>query len=136
MMVALVLYAYARGDRSSRVIERACVEDIAYRLVTGNPAPDRSTIAEFRCRHERPLSDVFPGVLGLCARAGLASVGVVAIDGTRMAANAPSDANRDFGRLGRGTLAEAAEIDRRDIRSPAACQRCAVADGTPRPPRR
>src|SRR5215212_7400782 len=94
MMVALLLYAYARGNRSSRGIERACVEDVAYRIVTGNLAPDHSTIAEFRCRHERPLGEVFSGVLGLCARVGLASVGVVAIDGTKMAGNASSDANR------------------------------------------
>jgi transposase len=70
MMVARLLYAYARGNRSSRGIERACVEDIAYRVVTGNLAPDHSTIAEFRCRHERPLGEVFSGVLGSCARGG------------------------------------------------------------------
>jgi transposase len=114
MMVALLLYAYARGNRSSRRIERACVEDVAYRIVTGNLAPDHSTIAEFRCRHERPLGEVFSGVLGLCARVGLASVGVVAIDGTKMAANASSDANRDFEQIAREILAEAAEIDRRE----------------------
>src|SRR4051794_283650 len=114
MMVALLLYAYARGNRSSRGIERACVEDIAYRVVTGNLAPDHSTIAEFRCRHERPLGEVFSGGLGLCARAGLVSVGVVAIDGTKMAANASSDANRDFGRIAREILAEAAAIDERE----------------------
>jgi transposase len=114
MMVALLLYAYARGNRSSRGIERACVEDIAYRIVTGNLAPDHSTIAEFRRRHERPLGEVFSGVLGLCAQAGLVSVGVVAIDGTKMAANASSDANRDFGQVAREILAEAAEIDRRE----------------------
>src|ERR671939_632434 len=62
MMVALLLYAYARGNRSSRAIERALVEDVAYRVVTGNVAPDHSTIAYFRCRHERPLADVFSGV--------------------------------------------------------------------------
>src|SRR5687767_8609147 len=114
MMVALLLYAYARGNRSSRGIERACVEDVADRVVTGNLAPDHSTIAEFRCRHERPLGEVFSGVLGLCARAGLVSVGVVAIDGTKMAANASSDANRDFGQIAREILAEAAAIDARE----------------------
>jgi transposase len=114
MMVALLLYAYARGNRSSRGIERACVGDVAYRVVTGNLAPDHSTIAEFRCRHEQPLGDVFSGVLGLCARAGLVVVGVVAIDGTKMAANASSDANRDFGQIAREILAEAAEIDARE----------------------
>ena len=114
MMVALLLYAYARGNRSSRGIERACVEDVAYRVVAANVAPDHSTVAEFRCRHERALGEVFSGVLGLCARAGLVSVGVVAIDGTKMAANASSDANREFGQIAREILAEAAEIDRRE----------------------
>jgi transposase len=114
MMVALLLYAYARGNRSARGIERACVEDIAFRVVTGNLAPDHSTIAEFRCRHERPLGEVFSGVLGLCARAGLASVGVVAIDGTKMSANASINANRDFGQIAREILDEAAEIDRHE----------------------
>ena len=114
MMVALLLYAYARGNRSARGIERACVEDVAYRVVAGNLVPDHSTIAEFRCRHERALGEVFSGVLGLCARAGLASVGVVAIDATTMAANASSDANREFGQIAREILAEAAEIDRRE----------------------
>jgi transposase len=114
MMVALLLYAYARGNRSSRGIERACVEDVAYRVVAGNLVPDHSTIAEFRCRHERALGEVFSGVLGLCARAGLASVGVVAIDGTKMSANASVNANRDFGRIAREILDDAAEIDRRE----------------------
>src|SRR5215207_3939772 len=114
MMVALLLYAYARGNRSSRGIERACFEDVAYRVVAGNLVPDHSTIAEFRCRHERALGEVFSGVLGLCARAGLASVGVVAIDGTKMAANASSDANREFGQIAREILAEAGEVDRRE----------------------
>jgi transposase len=114
MMVGLLLYAYARGNRSSRGIERACIEDVVYRVVAGNLAPDHSTIAEFRCRHERALGEVFSGVLGLCARAGLASVGVVAIDGTKMAANASSDANREFGQIAREILAEAAAIDERE----------------------
>src|SRR3954462_4863643 len=121
MMVALLLYAYARGNRSSRGIERACVEDVAYRIGTGNLAPDHSTIAEFRCRHERPVGGVVSGLLGLVARggrssgglglrarAGLASVGGVAIDGTKMAPNATSDANPDFGQIAREILAEAA----------------------------
>src|SRR4051794_25714280 len=114
MMVALLLYAYARGTRSSRAIERACVEDVACRVVAGNLAPDHSTIAEFRCRHEAALGELFSGVLGLCARAGLASVGVVAIDGTKMSANASVNANRDFGQIAREILEEAAETDRRE----------------------
>src|ERR671928_989963 len=114
MMVALLLYGYARGNRSSRGIERACVEDVAYRVVAGNLVPDHSTIADFRCRHEHALSEVFSGVLGLCARVGLASVGVVSIDGTKMSANASMNANRDFGQIARAILREAAEIDQRE----------------------
>jgi len=114
MMVALLLYAYARGNRSARGIERACVEDVAYRVVAGNLSPDHSTIAKFRCRHERALGEVFCGVLGLCARAGLVSVGIVAIDATKMSASASMNANRDFGQIARVILDEAAEIDRRE----------------------
>jgi len=92
MMVSLLLYAYARGNRSSRQIERACVEDVAYRVVAANLVPDHSTIADFRCRHEGALAELFTGVLGMCARAGLVKVGVVAIDGTKVAGNASMDA--------------------------------------------
>ena len=114
MMVALLLYAHARGTRSARGIERACVEDVAFRAVAGNLVPDHSTVAEFRRRHERALGEVFSGVLGLCSRAGLVSVGVVAIDGTKMSANAAINSNRDFGQIAREILEEAAEIDRRE----------------------
>lgn len=114
MMVALLLYAYARGSRSSRGIERACVEDVAHRVVTGNLVPDHSTIADFRVRHEAALAELFTGVLGLCRRAGLVSVGVVAIDGTRVHASASRDANRGYEQIAREILAEAAEIDRRE----------------------
>jgi transposase len=114
MMVALLMYAYARGNRSARGIERACIEDVAYRVVAGNLAPDHSTIAEFRCRHEQALGEVFSGLLGLCARVGLASVGVVAIDGTKMSANASMNANRDYVQIARAILREAAEIDERE----------------------
>ena len=59
MMVALLLYAYARGNRSSRGIERACREDVIYKLITAMRVPDHSTIAEFRRRHERALGELF-----------------------------------------------------------------------------
>src|SRR6201994_1101622 len=104
MMVALLMYAYARGNRSARGIERACVEDVAHRVVAGNLVPDHSTIADFRCRHELALGEVFSGVLGLCARVGLASVGVVSIDGTKMSANASMNANREYLQIARAIL--------------------------------
>src|SRR5436189_6158567 len=64
MMVALLLYAYARGERSSRRIERACVEDIAFRVIAANQVPDHATIARFRQRHEDAVADLFSGELG------------------------------------------------------------------------
>ncbi len=112
MMVALLLYAYSRGQRSSRMIERACVEDIAFRVIAANRCPDHCTIARFRQRHETAIGELFGGVLELCADAGLVSVGVVAIDGTKMHANASHHATRDYEQIAREILAEAAETDR------------------------
>jgi transposase len=111
MMVALLLYAYAKGNRSSRGIERACSEDVAYRVICSNHVPDHSTIAEFRVRHERALADLFGEVLGLCRAAGLVGVGVIAIDGTKVAANASRDANRCYEQIAREILEEARRID-------------------------
>ena len=112
MMVALLLYVYAVGERSSRQIERRCHEDVAVRVIAANQAPDHATIARFRVRHQDALADLFGGVLGLCARAGLVSVGVIAIDGTKIQANASREANRGYGQIAREILAEAAETDR------------------------
>ena len=114
MMVALLLYAYAKGNRSSRGIERECQEDVAYRVICSNLVPDHSTIAEFRRRHETALAELFTSVLCLCRKAGLVRVGVVAIDGTKIAANASRVANRGYEQIAREILAEAAEIDRRE----------------------
>src|SRR6516225_3650090 len=100
MMVALLLYAYARGNRSSRAIERACVEDVAYRVIAANKAPDHSTIAEFRLRHEQALAELFGEVLSLCKTAGLVKVGVVAMDG-----------NRTYQQIAKEILEEARRID-------------------------
>jgi len=111
MMVALLLYAYARGNRSSRAIERACTEDVAYRVIAANRAPDHSTIAEFRVRHEHALGELFGAVLGLCKAAGLVTVGVVAIDGTKISANASMDANRSYEQIAREILEDARRID-------------------------
>jgi transposase len=112
MMVALLLYAYAKGQRSSRVIERACVEDIAYRVIAANAVPDHTTIARFRQRHEAALAELFGEVLGMCAEAGLAKVGLIAIDGTKLQANASRHSNRDYEQIAREILAEADAVDR------------------------
>jgi transposase len=111
MMVGLLLYAYARGVRSSRAIERACVEDIAYRVLAAQAKPDHATIARFVERHQDALSDVFGSVLGLCAKAGLVGVNVVAIDGSKISANASREATVDYERLAREVLKEAQERD-------------------------
>ena len=114
MMVALIVYAYAIGERSSRRIERRCREDVAFRVIAANQAPDHATIARFRVRHERALSELFGQVLGLCADAGMVRVGVVAVDGTKVHANASERATRDYEQIAREILEEAAEIDARE----------------------
>ena len=110
-MVALLLYAYARGNRSSRGIERACWEDVAFKVITGMRVPDHSTIAEFRRRHEGEIEELFDEVLGLCREAGLVSVGVITIDGTKIKANASMDQNRSYRELVKEILREAEETD-------------------------
>jgi len=114
MMVALLLYGYAKGQRSSRVIERACVEDIAYRVIAANQVPDHTTIARFRQRHETALAGLFGDVLGMCAQVGLAKVGLIAIDGTKVQANASRHSNRDYEQIAREILAEADAVDREE----------------------
>jgi transposase len=96
MMVALLLYAHARGRRSSRVIERACVEAVACRVIAATQLPDHATIARFRQRHEAALAGLFSDVLALCADAGLVDVAVLAVDGTKVHADASRDSTRDY----------------------------------------
>jgi transposase len=88
MMVVLLLYAYCVGIPSSRRIERACWEDAAFRVLTGNQQPDHSRISDFRLVHLDALADLFVQVLRLCQKAGLVSLGNVALDGTKVKANA------------------------------------------------
>jgi transposase len=114
MMVALLLYSYALGQRSSRAIERRCREDVPTRVICANQAPDHATIARFRVRHQDALARTFTQVLALCARAGLVSVGVLALDGTAMAANASREATRGYPAIRQEVdriLADAAQID-------------------------
>ena len=88
MMLSVLLYAYCTGERSSRRIERRLVEDVAVRVVAANQRPDHATLAPFRRRHQDAIAALFGQVLGLCVKAGLVDAGVVAIDGTKIAANA------------------------------------------------
>ena len=111
MMVALFVYAYAIGVRSSRGIEQHCRDDVAFRVITANQAPDHATIARFRVRHEQAIAGLFGEVLALCAKAGLVEVGVVAVDGTKIAAAATERATRSYQQIAEEILADAARID-------------------------
>lgn len=111
MMVVLLLYAYARGIRSSRVLERACWEDVAFRVIAAQQRPDHATIARFVERHQDALAGLFGEVLTLCARSGLAKVGVIAIDGTKVQANASRNENLDDEQLAREIVAQAIATD-------------------------
>jgi transposase len=117
MMVALLLYNYAVGVRSSRVIERRCVEDVACRVIAANQTPDHVTISRFRARFAGELSKLFVEVLALCREAGMVSVGTVAIDSTKLAGNASLGANRTYAKLraeAEKILGEAAATDARE----------------------
>jgi transposase len=114
MMVALLLYSYSVGIRSSRQVERACGGDVAFRVITAMRVPDHSTIAEFCRRHEAAIGELFASVLALCGEAGLVHVGEIAVDGTRMRANASRDRNRGYESLVTEILQEAERVDREE----------------------
>jgi transposase len=116
MMVALLLYCYAIGERSARAIERRCYVDVAVRVICANQQPDHATIARFRVRHEEALAGLFSQVLALCAKAGMVSVGVIALDGTKIKANASGLANRTYEQIATELLREAAEVDDQEDR--------------------
>jgi hypothetical protein len=110
MMVALLLYGYCQGERSSRVVERRCVRDVAYRVITGGLRPDHATIARFRARHEEALGGLFSQVLRLLAAEGMVALGTISLDGTKLAGNASQKANRTLPQIDK-LLAEAAAAD-------------------------
>lgn len=118
MVVALLLYAYCHGVRSSREIERRCVRDVAFRVIAGGYRPDHATVARFRARHEAALQGLFTEILRLCAEAGLVRLALLAVDGTKVGANASWSANRTLDQLEAeidqataAMLAEAAQLD-------------------------
>jgi len=119
MMVALLVYAYCLGVRSSRQIEKLCERDIAFRVIAANQVPDHTTIARFRQEHAEKLSGLFNEVLRLCAQAGMIKLGVVALDGTKMKVEAALSANRTDEGIRKEVeriLKEAAEIDEAEDR--------------------
>jgi transposase len=110
MMIVLLLYGYCQGERSSRVIEKRCVRDVAYRVICGGLRPDHATIARFRARHEQALGGLFSQVLRLLAAEGMVQLGLLSLDGTKLAGNAAQKANRTLPQIDK-LLAEAAAAD-------------------------
>lgn len=114
MLLALLIYAYCTGVRSSRQIERLCGVDVAFRVLCGQDVPDHTVLARFRARHDAAFEQLFTQVLMVAARAGLGRFATVAIDGTKIAADASLLANRSEQWLREqvaGMLAEAAATD-------------------------
>jgi transposase len=110
MMTKVLLYAYATGTYSSRKIARRLVEDVAMRFLAAGNEPDFRTLSDFRKRHGAALAGLFTQVLRLCRRAGLVKLGQVAIDGTRVKANASKHKAMSYGRMGEKEAALQAEI--------------------------
>jgi transposase len=88
MLVKVLLYAYAVGVPASRQMARELEEDVAFRVLAANQRPDFRTISDFRQQHLAALTDLFVQVLKLCHRAGLVKLGHIALDGTKVKANA------------------------------------------------
>ncbi len=112
MMVRLLLYGYAVGVRSSRRIEKATFEDVAFRYLAADQHPDHDSIAEFRRVHLEELSGLFLQALLLCQKAGLIKLGQVAIDGTKVGANASRRQSKSYERLSEKEQALATEVQR------------------------
>lgn len=112
MMVALLLYAYSQGIYSSRRIAMACEERLDFTAVTGMQRPDFRTISDFRKRHLAALTGLFQQVLKLCRTAGLVKLGHVALDGTKIKANASKHKAMSYGRMKQAEPALAAEVHR------------------------
>ncbi|HTE64779.1 MAG TPA: transposase [Candidatus Binatia bacterium] len=114
MLFGVLLYSYASGLRSSRKIEKRCREDTAFMVLSGLCYPDHVTIARFRGDYAEVMDELFDKVLVLCVKAGLGTLDHVAIDGTKIAANAATARTRDVNGLrgaGRRWLNEAARVD-------------------------
>lgn len=114
MLLALLVYCYAGGVRSSRQIERMCQVDVACRVICANLVPDHSAVARFRAEHEVAFRELFAMVTALCLGAGMGRMGVLAVDGTKIEANASRLANRTLERVRAEidrVVAEAAAVD-------------------------
>ena len=101
MMTGLLVYGYVTGVCSSRQIEKKCVEDVAFRVISGDRKPDHDTISNFRRVHLEALAELFLQVLKLCQKAGLVKLGHVALDGTKVKANASKHKAMSYGYMGK-----------------------------------
>ena len=119
MLLTLLIWAWAQGMRSSRVIERLCHRDVAFRIICAGDAPDHVTISRFRAEAAEVCEELFAQVLVLCARLGMGQLGVVAVDSVKIASDASLAANRSEDGL-RKAAAEQAEIDQAKARQVAA----------------
>ena len=99
LMLKLLIYGYVTGVRSSRAIERRCHDDVAFRFLAANTTPDYRSIARFRRRHLNALKALFLQALGLCAKAGMVRLGRVALDGTKVRANASRRKSMSYKRM-------------------------------------
>lgn len=111
MMTSLLVYAYCVGVFSSRKIEQATHDVIPFRVLSANQHPDHDTIAEFRKRHLEVLAKLFVQVLQLCQKAGLVKLGQVALDGTKMKANASAHKAMSYSRMEKKAAELKAEVD-------------------------
>lgn len=112
MMASLLIYAYAMGVPSSRKIEKATYHSIPFRVIAANQHPDHDTIADFRKRHLKALAGLFVQVLRLCQKAGLVKFGHVALDGTKVKANASKHKAMSYGRMEKKAAELKQEVDR------------------------
>jgi transposase len=112
MMTSLLIYAYCKGLASSRKIERATYKNIAFRVLTADQQPDHDTIADFRKRHLKALAGLFVQVLQLCRKAGLVKLGHVALDGTKVKANASKHKAMSYDRMEKKAAELREEVER------------------------
>jgi len=130
MLLTLLIWAWAQGIRSSRVIERLCQRDVGFRIICGGDGPDHVTISRFRAEAADVVGELFTQVLVLCARLGIGQLGVVALDSVKIASNASLAANRTEDGL-RKAAAEQVEIDAakaRELAAAAAAEHAATDD--------
>ena len=111
MLVTVLLYAYAVGMPASRQIARKLEEDVAFRVLAANQRPDFRTLSDFRKQHLTALADLFVQVLKLCQRAGLVKLGHIALDGTKVQANASKHKAMSYGRMGTEEARLQAEVE-------------------------